>query len=355
MNNILWQDILAQGENLANVVSHFYGAERPRLEAAARFVSGGQPVVFAGVASAEYLCMPAAVYLAQGGRVAQTLCASDAFYTHLPMLRGTRVVINTRSGETAEVVRLAQALKEAGIPFVALTNEPESTAARLADHVVWANTRKDDLVSINVVTGMMTATLLLAAAVNGELDLLRPAFERLPGFLADTVQRSVACADDIFGLLGEVRPVYQLYRGASRGAANCGRLVLEEVARTPGVAMESAEFRQGPNEVIDERFGAIVYAPSGKPGELNRALALDILRSGGRVLLVGGANGLPEHERLLTFDLPDLPDFLRPVLEVVPAQLLAYRRAQAQGYAPGTTRYITKIILTEEGIPNQVS
>jgi glucosamine--fructose-6-phosphate aminotransferase (isomerizing) len=354
MHNHLWADIQAQGENLANVITHLYGAERERLEAAAQFLQGDAPVVLAGVASAEYVSMPAAVFLARRGRPAQTLCAADAFYTHLPMLRSARVVINTRSGETAEVVRLVQALKAEGIPFLALTNEPESTAARLADHILWANTRKDDLVSINVVTGMMTTTLLLAAAC-GEEEALRGAFEALPAQLAGCVEQSARRGEEFLRLLGDKRPIYQLYRGASKGAANCARLVLEEVARTPGVAMEAAEFRQGPNEVIDEDFGAIVYIPAGKPGELNRALVMDILGSGGTALAVGETAGLPEHARLACFPLGGVCDELRPVLEVVPAQVLAYHLAQAQGYTPGTTRYITKIILTEEGIPNQIT
>jgi glutamine---fructose-6-phosphate transaminase (isomerizing) len=353
MENRLWADMMAQGENLGNVVANLYGPERERLERAAEFLAGDGPVVLTGVASAEYLCMPAAAYLGQRGRTAFTLCAADALYTCLPALGAARVVLNTRSGETAEVVRLARALKDAGIPFLALTNEPESTAARLAEHVLWANTRKDDLVSINVVTGMMTATLALAAAVCGELDDLRAEFERLSGMLADCVQRAAGQADAFERLLGGLRPVYQLYRGASKGAANCARLVLEEVARTPGVAMEAAEFRQGPNEVIDERFGAVVYVPASKLGELNRALAADILQCGGRVLLVGEANGMA-HPNLAVFPLPEVAEALRPVLEVVPAQLLAYARAQAQGYEPGTTRYITKVILTETGISNQI-
>jgi glutamine---fructose-6-phosphate transaminase (isomerizing) len=353
MENKLWADIQAQGDNLANVIAHLFGPERNPLAAAARFLDGDAPVVLTGVASAEYLCMPAQAFFGQHGRPALTLCASDALYTHLPALRKARVVINTRSGETAEVVRLAHALKAQGIPFLALTNEPASTAARLADCVLWANTRKDELVSINVVTGMMTATLALAAAACGQLENLRADFERLPSQLGEMVTRAGEQAQSVFTLLGQTRPLYQLYRGASKGAAHCARLVLEEVARTPGIAMEAAEFRQGPNEVIDARFGALVYVPTGKPGELNRALAQDILRSGGRVLLVGSPSGLPAHANLLAARLPELPDCLRPVLEVVPAQHLAYQLAAAQGYEPGVTRYITKVILSEEGIPNQ--
>lgn len=353
MNNPLWTDIHLQPSNLTNVIEHLYGVERSRLEAAAAFLKNERPIAFVGVASAEYLCMPAEIYLGQHGRYASVMCASDAGYSLVPALRNANVVINSRSGETIEVVKLAAALKQEGIPFVLLTNEPDSTTARLATYVVWANTHKDDLVSINVVTSMMTATLLLAAAVVGELDAIRPDVDRLVLTLGEVVGRAGQAAGEIYALMKDIRPIYLLYRGHSKGAANCGRLVMEEVSRRPGIAMEAAEFRQGPNEVIDEQFGAAVFVGMGKQGDLNRALRADILRSGGRVLTIGEVEGLVPAEKEVLFPITGLPDCLRPVCEVVPLQFLAYSLAQGQGYAPGEVRYISKVILTEEGIPNQ--
>jgi glutamine---fructose-6-phosphate transaminase (isomerizing) len=353
MENKLWLDIQAQGENLKQVVQHLYTSERPRIETAAAFLRGERPIVLIGVASAAYVCMPAEMYLGKRGISATVLGAADALYSLLPMLRASRVVINSRSGETVEIVKLAHALVEHQIPFVALTNEPESTLARMADHWVWANTRKDELVSINVVTGMMTATLVLAAAVTGEMDALRPSFEQLANELPIRVARAGQQAGEIRDLLAGIRPIYLLYRGASKGAACCGRLVLEEVARTAAIAMEASEFRQGPNEVIDERFGAVVFLPEGKQGLLNRSLADDIVRSGGRVLQVGAADGISSGPKQAVFPIPTIHEALQPVLEVVPVQMLAYELAKLQGYEPGTVRYITKVIQTEEGIPNQ--
>jgi glutamine---fructose-6-phosphate transaminase (isomerizing) len=356
MENKLWSDIQSQGDNLVQVVRHLYTTERTRIEAAASFLRNDRPIVLIGVASAEYLCMPAEVYLAQCGRFVSVLCASDAYYSYLPALKNANVVINSRSGETAEIVKLGQALVENNIPFVAVTNEPESSLARLATHIVWANTRKDELVSINVVTGMMTTTLVLAAAVTGEMDQLKPAFETLAGAMYGIVERAEQEAQAIVQLMLGVRPIYLLYRGHSKGAAYCGRLVLEEVSRMPSIAMEAAEFRQGPNEVIDERFGAVIFVSDGKQGALNKSLAGDILRLGGRVMVVGNTNGdIPDgaEHNLLAFPINSVPDFLRPVLEVVPVQMLAYQLASAQGYEPGEVRYISKIILSEEGIPNQ--
>jgi glucosamine--fructose-6-phosphate aminotransferase (isomerizing) len=297
--------------------------------------------------------MPAELYLGQHGRYASVGCASDALYSLLPALRGANVVINTRSGETAEVVKLAQALTKEGIPFVAITNEPESTAARLARHIVWSDTRKDQLVSINVVTGMMTATLALAAAAQGELERMRPEFERMADAMEGVVARAAGQAKEIQAFFQGFRPVYLLYRGADKGAAYCGRLVLEEVSRTPGIAMEVAEFRQGPNEVIDDHFAAVLFCASGVQGELNHSLAGNIQTSGGRAMLVGEAHTVTGGPNELVFPVPGITDALRPVLDVVPAQVLAYRLAVSKGYTPGETRYITKVITSEMGIPNQ--
>jgi glucosamine--fructose-6-phosphate aminotransferase (isomerizing) len=361
LENPLWLDILAQGKNLGNVVRHLYGPERANLEAAAEFLRSDLPIVMVGISSAEYVSMPAAVYLGQKGRPAFTLCASEAVDVLLPMLRRARVVINSRSGETAEVVRLARALQENGIPFVAVTNSPQSTLSRMAARVVWCNTRKDDLISINVVTGMMAATLALAAATAGELDEMRPQFEALaaamPGVVERAVQQAAQLRSQLQAMFHGVRPIYLLYRGPSKGSAFCGRLALEEVSRCPAIAMQAAEFRQGPNEVIDENFGAVVFAGDGKPAELSLALARDILRSGGRVMLVGNAapdalSGKPGN--YLVFPIQGIPDVLRPVLDVVPLQVLAYEQARAKGITPGQVRFITKVIVNEEGMPSPV-
>jgi glucosamine--fructose-6-phosphate aminotransferase (isomerizing) len=353
-SNALQTDFRAQGENLAHVVEHLYGAEWAKLEAAGAALRGSRPLTFIGVASAAYLCMPAATYLGSQGRVASVVYASDALYHTTPALHNADVVICSRSGETAEIVRLARELQERRIPFTALTNEPESTVARSASRVVWTDTRKDDLVSINVVTGMMAGALALAAETLGKGTEMQAGLTAVARAMQYVIARAEELAPGWRESLGAARPIYLLWRGAAQGAALCGRLVLEEVARTPAVPLDAAEFRQGPNEVVDERFASVIFVPSGHPGELNRSLAAEIIRQGGRVLLVGEtdtADNVTMSERLHVFPVADLPDGLRPLLEIVPVQALAYQLAQAQGYRPGEVRYITKVITTESAFP----
>jgi glutamine---fructose-6-phosphate transaminase (isomerizing) len=355
VSNRLWEDILAQGANLDRVIGHLRGAEAPALARAARFLRNGKPTVFIGMGSAAYLCMPAEAYLGRSGLPAWVMNASDALYTYWPTLANVNVVLNTRSGQTVELVKLAERLTEAGLPFVAITNEPDSPVARLATHVIWANTRKDDLVSINIVTAMMLTTLLLVAEMVDGMAELQPALSEMPSLISQTVDHAVARADDLAEPFASIRPLYLLHRGTSKGAAYCGRLVLEEVARTPGVPMEVAEFRQGPVEVVDDRFGAIVFVPTGELTGLTATFIRSVCSGGGQVLAIGATESLRDLvPDARAFEVPQVPEALSPVLEVVPTQVLAYRLAEYQGYEPGTVQYLSKIITSETVIPNLV-
>jgi len=353
VTNPLWDDILAQGENLNRVIRHLRGPEAPAVKRAADFLRNGKPTVFIGMGSAAYLCMPAEAYMGRVGAPAWVMNASDALYTYWPTLANVNVVLNTRSGQTVELVKLAERLTEAGRPFVAITNEPDSPVAKMAPYVIWANTRKDDLVSINIVTAMMLTTLLLVAEVAGTTEQFLPALSELPGMMSQTVESAIARADALAQPFAGIRPVYLLHRGTSKSTAYCGRLVLEEVARTPAVAMEVAEFRQGPVEVVNDRFGAVVFVPGGDLTGLTATFIRSVRSGGGHVLAVGAAADLQDlGAGTVAFDVPDVPEALSPVLQVVPAQLLAYKLAEYQGYQPGTVQYLPKIITSETVIPN---
>jgi glucosamine--fructose-6-phosphate aminotransferase (isomerizing) len=345
----IYEDIQAQGDNLRRMIGHFYGAEKQRLKQAAQFLCNEKPIVFIGMGSATYLNYPAKFYLGRYGRYADVINASDALYSVLPSLKDVNVVINSRSGETVEVVKLGQALVRERIPFLALTNAPESRLAGLATHVLWSNSRADDLVSINIVTGMMTATLILAAEVLGHLESSGPLLEMLPFALNESVKKAWERADELADIFGTSRPIYLLYRDASEGMGHCGRLVLEEVARWPSVAMEAGEFRQGAIEVMDDRFAAVLSIPEGELGQLNLALAKNILACGGRVLLLG--EGGDEGPNCKIIHVAPVPLHFRPVLEIPPLQVLACKLAERQGYSAGTVRYLSKVITSELGIP----
>jgi glucosamine--fructose-6-phosphate aminotransferase (isomerizing) len=116
--------------------------------------------------------------------------------------------------------------------------------------------------------------------------------------------------------------------------------------------MESGEFRQGPIEVVESGFGAMVYILPGAVGELNCRLADDITLNLGSVYFVGDRT-LCSRGHGAGFTIPLEAGVFASVLEVVPSQILAFKLAQVQGWEPGEVRYISKVITSEMGIPSE--
>ena len=158
----------------------------------------------------------------------------------------------------------------------------------------------------------------------------------------------IACRGEMMGLFQDARPIYLLGRGPSLASCHGGALVLEEMSRTPVIPMAAGLFRQGPIEVVDEHFRAVMFAGSGEPARLSFRLAQELLSLGAGLLWVG-----PQQlSGAVNIQLPDLPYYLLPILEIIPCQVLAFDLATRHGIQPGSVRYIQKVITSEEGIPN---
>jgi glucosamine--fructose-6-phosphate aminotransferase (isomerizing) len=161
--------------------------------------------------------------------------------------------------------------------------------------------------------------------------------------------RALQNRQEASAMFGDERPIYLLGRGASYASTLAGTLVLEEMARQNAIPMAGGLFRQGPIEVVDNRFTAILFEGAAQPAALSLSLGKDLVSAGGQVYWIGSA----ELPGALNLNLPKLPGHVLPLLEVIPLHMLAFDLAEKQGYEPGTVRYIQKVITTETGLPNQ--
>jgi len=342
----VWNDILSNPANLQNVIAAFTEGDQAELRRAAGIIQKAGRVVFAGVGSGMNACIPAVYYLMGRGFPAEFLDATEAAYGLFPGLKSSALVLNTRSGETAEVIRLGQQAQAAGIPVITVTNEPGSAAGRLADVCLSNHSRWDELVVISAYLGMLTAELVLAAAVAGETDLMLQDLHVASVALAGTLRQSIQIRQALLDLTVKANPIYLLGRGPSLASAYGGALVIQETSRRSCLAMATGLFRQGPIEAVNEDFRAIVFEGCGDTAALSAHLCQELLKTGARLAWLGHSH-LPGA---LNFALPELPAHILPLLEVIPTQVLAYDLALADGIQPGTVRHIQQVITTEEGI-----
>ena len=342
----VWDDILSNPSNLHNIIHAFASSDPTPLKQAAALIRKAGRVVFAGVGSGMNACIPAVYYLAEHGFPAQYVDATEAAYGLFPGLKDCVIVLNTRSGETAEVIRLGERARAAGIPVITVTNEPGSTAGSLADVCLPNHSRWDDLVVISAYVGMVSAELVLASMVIGQPDALLLDLQDTAYAMEATLKQAIDLRQEMLALLRTASPIYLLGRGPSLASAHGGALVIQETSRRSCLAMATGLFRQGPIEAVSPDFRAIVFEGYDETSALSHRLCQELLDNQAGLAWIGKSN----LRGALNFPLPDLPAHVLPLLEVIPTQVLAYDLALDSGIQPGTVRHIQRVITTEAGI-----
>lgn len=181
------------------------------------------------------------------GFPSQYLDTTEAAYQLFPDLKDSALVLNTRSGETAEVVRLVELARQQHIPTIAVTNEPDSRVGKTADVCISAHLRWDDLVVISAFDGMVATELLLAGMVAGKFDSMAKDIMAAVHVLPDFLDQVIALRKEMIFTLQDAHPLYLLGRGPSLASAISGSLVIQETSRRDAFALPTGLFRQGPN------------------------------------------------------------------------------------------------------------
>jgi glutamine---fructose-6-phosphate transaminase (isomerizing) len=131
-------------------------------------------LVFGGMGSSYDACYPAVTALARAGVAASMVDTAELLHFRLPALRGgDELILVSQSGESAETVGVARALRERGDAprIVAVTNEPASSLATLADHTLGTNAGEETGPS----TMTFAAALVVLGAIAHTIDGHRPA------------------------------------------------------------------------------------------------------------------------------------------------------------------------------------
>jgi glucosamine--fructose-6-phosphate aminotransferase (isomerizing) len=288
--------------------------------------------------SSLYACYPAAHLLIERGIQASVIDAAELLYYQMPLCRpDSTVVLVSRSGETVEVLKLVRAIQGSGARTIGVTNEPDSPLVRETGVPIVVGSRRDQLVAVQSYTGTAAVLVMLAFAAGGASlteirDVTGPVCEAMRKGISELAVSGFAEA------LAQTKAVYLLGRGPSFGSAREGALLFNEAARTPSVAMTTAEFRHGPVEVVDERFFGFVFASQTATAALDRQLAADITAGGGHAIV---ASALARCDAVH-------PAYA-PVLEIIPIQIAAWQLAERNGIAPGKFRFAPLVTSSEAG------
>ena len=341
----LLEDIKDQDRSLAQVLARQVGEGRSALLSASVLLQQATKVVITGIGASLHAAFPLQYELASQGLDCAIAESGELLHYQQKLCSGAVVVVVSRSGESVEIVRLLSRINEIAAHTIGVTNEPTSTLATTADVALTVGSLPDEIVAIQSYTGTVAVLLLLAGAVAGELDArhgeLQALLPRISSLIVANVER-IHEWDDFFKAGS---PIYLMGRGPSYASALEGALLFGETAKHPAIGIAAGTFRHGPVEIVDEDFRAIVFAPNGKTRDLNLGLAKDLTRFGAKIRVVGQAD--KGHDALPFIDIPEIPEKLSPLLDIIPVQLASLRLAHLKGLEIGKFRYAPQVTRDE--------
>jgi len=166
-----------------------------------------------------------------------------------------------------------------------------------------------------------------------------------PDKVREQIDRSLAAASGLDSFR-EVEGGSVVARGVNYGTAFEVALKIRELSGAQFEAFSSADLLHGPIAAVKPGRPAIVIAPAGRTLASMRG-AVDKVRERGSELLAISDDPEFLREADVAFELiPGVPEWLSPLLTVVPGQAAAVRLATLRGVDVDSPAGLTKITLT---------
>jgi glucosamine--fructose-6-phosphate aminotransferase (isomerizing) len=342
------EDFYAQPETIERLCAQYTtGPSAQSLaKAAAMIREARKPVCFTGMGASYFALRAARATFDQAGifmRIEDTGYLLE--YGLQTLERGQPIVMVSQSGRSVEVTRTAEILG-ADHPIIVITNDPDTDLARKGEAVLPLLAAPDHGVAIKTYTGTVALLLLLsaAAAQTPVEEVARKLTSSSP--MRQAIAQAERLLPQMVEFCRDADSIMLLGRGPSIGSALGGALLFKETAKVAAEGAHAGQFRHGAVEVVREGSLVILFAPLGRAEEPNGQLILELEKYGARVLVVGPPPAFESVSKRLVVEIEVPDDYLAPVFEIAPLQLLSHALASTRGVRPGQFVNTTPVITT---------
>lgn len=266
-------------------------------------------------------------------------------YQSPPRLRNTLVLGISQSGMSPDIVAVMEDGQAQGMLTAAITNAPDSRMGQIAEHVIPLGAGEErSVAATKSYTTELLALALLSAALAKDAEM-RQALQRVPEAVVNALS-----LEEIIGRRAEryhyMEQCAVISRGYNYATALEIALKLKELTYTSTTPYSAADFMHGPIAVVRPGYPVMVIATAGVAQPVLSELVDELVAREAELLIIGDDATLTQHASLpLRLPMP-LPEWLSPIVAVVPGQLLGYHLALARGLDPDRPRGLNKVTET---------
>ena len=277
-----------------------------------------------------------------------SLAAPSLFsiYHKPPDLVDLLVIGISQSGESPDLLAVVEEASRQGCPTLAITNQAESPLANQSDFVIDIQAGPElSIAATKSYTAQLGTIAMLSAAWNDQGSQWNE-IKQVPEFM-DKALKTELMIKNFSSRYRYMEQCIVLGRGYNYATAFEWSLKLKELAYVVARPYSSADFLHGPIALVSDGFPVFAIAPSGM-------VYKDMIRLITRLQQDHRADLFLISDSQEILDLADcpiplpkrIPEWLTPMIGIIPAQLLSYHLTLAKRIDPDTPRGLSKVTLT---------
>ncbi len=273
-------------------------------------------------------------------------------YKAPPSFEGSLVIAISQSGESTDTNLVLEKARAQGAFTIGITNEAESSLAKLAEHVFLVRAgREKSVAATKTYTGQLLALYMIAYALGAavSLDDLR----LVPDWTAEalTVEEAIRARAERYRFMDRALVVG---RGLNYSNAFEFALKMMETCYVVAERFSSADLMHGPIAMVTHSFPAFLFAPSGVTWPSSKELVEKLHGLGAETLVITDRGNKEAKDVSRAVVLPmslackgAVPvELFTPIPYIVPAQLFAAHLASIKGLNPDQPRTLSKVTKT---------
>ncbi len=317
---------------------------------------GVERIILTGCGTSWHSALVGEYLIEEMARIPVTVeYASELRYRNPPIENNTLVFGITQSGETADTLAALRETKRKGHRTLAICNVVASSIAQAADGGVYLHAGPEIGVASTKAYTSQCCVLAMLALYFGRMrhmsyeggQRLIEELRRLPAMVQQALTADEQIRDVAKKYVDSTNVLY-LGRQYNFPTALEGALKLKEISYIHAEGYPAAEMKHGPIALVDEKTPSVFIVPRGNVHDKVMANMEEVKARGGPIIAIASEDD--KHIESIADDVirvPQVQEFLQPIVTVVPLQLLSYHIALLRGCDVDKPRNLAKSVTVE--------
>ena len=306
-------------------------------------IKKAQKLVFIAAGTSYHASLIARRYFFNYGKNVDVFVASEwAYYPYVTDPDSVFIFVS-QSGETADLIRCVDIVKERGNTIITVTNSKGSTLDRLADFTLLLYAGYEvSVASTKAYTAQVTLFSLLIGALRDNHNTISDFYSVIKA--QEKIIEQKEDIHEIAKVIAKAHDVYFLGRGLDHDVALEASLKLKEITYLHSEAFPGGELKHGPIALITKDTPVIGFVSDPLTADAIRSNFEEVKARGARVFVFSPKSLSREEDAII---VPTTKNYLAPLTMGIVGQYLAYFVAIELGTNIDKPRNLAKSVTVE--------